>query len=131
MLVLFGFMALDHCTVINSVRPFLFVHKEQFNLIWFFCFLIWIFWVLRFLFLWTFSRSFLRPKKTTIAFLKFSKNCCFLFTVSYILILSVLCFSDKKSKNNQIFYKDQEFYRIVLVVFYLLAFNPNIEGIGF
>ena len=39
MLVLFGFMALDHCTVINSVRPFLFVHKELFNSIWFFLFL--------------------------------------------------------------------------------------------
>ena len=41
--------------------------------IFFFRFLIWIFWVLRFLFPWTFTNSFLRPKKPTIAFLKFSK----------------------------------------------------------
>ena len=74
MLVLFGFMALDHCTVINSVRPFLFVHKEQLNVICFFPFLnLNTFWVLRFLFLWTFTNSFLRPKKPTTAFLKFSK----------------------------------------------------------
>ena len=74
MLVLFGYMALDHCTVINSVRPFLFVHKEQFNIICFFLFLnLNTFWVLRFLFLWTFTNSFLRPKKPTTAFLKFSK----------------------------------------------------------
>ena len=74
MLVLFGFMALDHCTVINSVRPFLFVHKEIFNSIWFFLFLnLNTFWVLRFLFLWTFTNLFLRPKKPTTAFLKFSK----------------------------------------------------------
>ena len=74
MLVLFGFMALDHCTVINSVRPFLFVHKEQFNIICFFLFLnLNTFWVLRFLFLWTFTNLFLRPKKPTTAFLKFSK----------------------------------------------------------
>ena len=74
MLVLFGYMALDHCTVINSVRPFLFVHKEQFNIICFFLFLnLNTFWVLRFLFLWTFTNLFLRPKKPTTAFLKFSK----------------------------------------------------------
>ena len=72
--VSFGFMALDHCTVINSVRPFLFVHKEQFNIICFFLFLnLNTFWVLRFLFLWTLTNSFLRPKKPTTAFLKFSK----------------------------------------------------------
>ena len=67
-------MALGHCTVINSVRPFLFVHKEQLNVICFFPFLnLNTFWVLRFLFLWTFTNLFLRPKKPTTAFLKFSK----------------------------------------------------------
>ena len=49
-----------------------FIGRKNLNGYFLFCFLTWIFWVLRFLFPWTFSNSFLRPKKNTIAFLEFS-----------------------------------------------------------
>ena len=93
MLVLFGFMALDHCTVINSVRPFLFVHKELFNSICFFCFLTWI----HFEYCVSYSIGhlqicFLDQKNPLLRFLNFPKfEYCFLYTVSYIPILSVIC----------------------------------------
>ena len=48
----------------------------------------------RFLFPWTLTNSFLRPKNPVLRFLNFQKcEYCFLFTVSYIPILSVADFS--------------------------------------
>jgi hypothetical protein len=68
-----SWLALDHCTVINSVRP-LYGGKIQM-----FCFVTWIFWVLR----------FLDQKNPLLCFLNFPKfEYSFLFTVSYIPILS-------------------------------------------
>ena len=56
--------------------------KNNSNGYFFFRFLIWIFWVLRFLFPWTFTNSFLRQKKTLLRFLNFPKfEYSFLFTV--------------------------------------------------
>ena len=92
MLVLFGYMALDHCTVINSVRPFLFVHKElhiqqHFSI----CFLTWI----HFEYCVSYSFGhlqirFLDQKNPLLRFLNFPKfEYCFLYSVSYIPILSV------------------------------------------
>ena len=61
-----------HC---NQLCELFWYYKERKNSngYFFFCFLTWLLWVLRFLFPWTFTNSFLRPKKPTIAFLKFSK----------------------------------------------------------
>ena len=59
---IFGLMALCHGTV-NQLCELFWYYKERISSkgVFIFCFLTWIFWVLRFLFPWTFTNSFLRP----------------------------------------------------------------------
>ena len=84
-------MAFDHCTVINSVRPFWFDHKEQFKWLNFFAdFLLKYFEYCVSYFLGHWLIRFLDQRKPLLCFLNFPKfEYGFLCTISYVPILSL------------------------------------------